>query len=62
MTSTKQIKVSSMPKPKKGYVPNIRMSGEWLRRAGFEIGSLVDIKIQPGQIVISIEQAEFVLK
>ena len=37
------------------FVPNIRLSGEWLRRAGFEIDEQVIVKVESGRLVILAE-------
>lgn len=34
------------------FVPNIRLSGEWLRDAGFEIDEQVTVKVEPGKLVV----------
>lgn len=52
MPEVRNLKVSSQPKPRTGYVPNIRLAGEWLRKAGIEIGQRVTIEVHPGQIII----------
>lgn len=52
MQQIRNLKVSSQPKPKKGYVPHLRLAGEWLRQAGIEIGQRVTVEVRPGQIII----------
>ncbi len=52
MLETRNLKVSYQAKPRKGYVPHIRLAGEWLRRAGVDIGQRVKVEIRPGQIII----------
>jgi len=52
MPQVRDLKVSSQPKPRKGYVPHIRLAGEWLRNAGIEIGQRVTVEVRPGQIII----------
>jgi len=49
---TRHLKVSSQPKPRAGYVPNIRLAGEWLRQAGIEIGQKVELRVHEGRIEI----------
>lgn len=49
---TRQLKVSAQPKPRAGYVPNIRLAGEWLRQAGIEIGQKVEVRVYQGKIEI----------
>jgi hypothetical protein len=50
--NTRQLKVSSQPKPRKGYVPQLRLAGEWLRRAGIEIGQKVEVRVYDERIEI----------
>ncbi len=52
MQETRKLKVSYMPHRKPGYVPYLRLGGNWLRQAGIEIGQHVTIEICPGKIVI----------
>jgi hypothetical protein len=52
MLETRSLKVSYMAKPRKGFVPHIRLAGEWLRRAGIDIGQRVKVEVKPGQIII----------
>ena len=33
-------------------VPNINLSGDWLKKAGFEIGKSVTIEIKENQLII----------
>jgi hypothetical protein len=35
-----------------GSAPYIRLLGRWLEHAGFTIGSKVDVRVAPGQLVI----------
>lgn len=48
----RKLKVGYQPKPKRGFVPMIRLAGEWLRQAGIEIGQSIRVEIAPGKIVI----------
>lgn len=45
-------KVSSQLKPRKVYVPNIRLVGEWLRNTGSDFGYRVELRIYEGRIEI----------
>ncbi len=55
---TRKLKVGTQPKPRKGYVPQIRLAGEWLRQAGIEIGQKVEVKVSEGRIEIIREPQE----
>jgi hypothetical protein len=35
-------------------VPEIRMSGKWLARAGFPAGSRLAIAVEPGRLVVTV--------
>jgi hypothetical protein len=37
-----------------GRVPEIRMSGQWLARAGFPAGSRLAVAVTPGQLVVTV--------
>lgn len=39
-------------------VPFLRMSGRWLDRCGFPIGSRVYLKVEPGRLVMTTEDPE----
>ena len=36
-------------------VPKLRMSGNWLRQAGFEVGQRVNVHVAERRIIISLE-------
>lgn len=38
------------------YTPTIRLSGEWLKLLGFEVGKVVRITGGPGSIILEVEQ------
>ncbi len=38
-------------------VPDLRLSGKWLGRAGFELGQRIQIKVHYGQLIIRAESA-----
>jgi hypothetical protein len=42
----------SLYKSKDGKVPSLKLSGEWFREAGFEIGQNVRIQIKKGKLII----------
>ncbi len=48
----RELKVSYLPRPRKGYFPYLRLGGKWLRQAGIEIGQRVTVEVRPGQIII----------
>lgn len=52
MSKIRELKVSYLPKRAKGYDPYIRLGGQWLRRAGIEIGQKVEIRVYEGRIEI----------
>lgn len=35
-------------------VPQVRMSGDWLSRAGFPPGSLLAVAVEPGRLVVTV--------
>jgi hypothetical protein len=35
-----------------GRVPFLRLSGRWLREAGFDLGQAIEIEVGPGELVI----------
>jgi hypothetical protein len=39
-------------------VPYIRLSGLWLKRAGFSIGTRIEVLIQPGKLLIVCSEPE----
>ena len=47
----KVLKISYLFSNKKA-VPKINLSGEWLKKAGFEIGKNVTIEIKANQLII----------
>ena len=48
---TRNLKVYSVP-AKKGYDPQIRLQGKWLRSAGMEVGDQLKVQVDHGKIVI----------
>jgi Toxin SymE, type I toxin-antitoxin system len=47
----------------KRTVPMLRLSGEWLKRAGFEEGRHVSVDVGDGRLVLAVEkEAERCLK
>ncbi len=36
-------------------VPDVRLSGKWLRRAGFELGRKYQVRVEDGQLTIRLE-------
>lgn len=48
----KTLRVSALSQGNDGQVPSIRLSGKWLRKLGFEIGSEVVLIAAEGQIRI----------
>jgi hypothetical protein len=36
-------------------VPQVRLSGDWLGRAGFPPGSLLAVAVEPGRLVVTVE-------
>ena len=48
---TRKLKVYSVP-AKKGYDPQIRLQGKWLRNAGLEVGDKLKVQVEQGKIVI----------
>lgn len=51
--TTIQSKLVRMKYWKEKQVPILRVSGEWLKEAGFEIGSKVSIEINNKQLIIT---------
>jgi len=42
-----------------GEVPFLRLAGRWLAQAGFQIGTSVCIKVDPGRLVIEAAPADY---
>lgn len=52
----RKIKIGRIYQPNRksleNYVPYIRLSGKWLKQAGFQEGDIISIKIQNGELKI----------
>ena len=44
--------VTPLYRERMGLVPQLRINGRWLEKAGFEIGRGVSIKIEQGRLII----------
>ena len=51
----KRLRVHEFPQGK-GYVPAIRVAGNWLKEAGFELGDAVILEASPKRIAIKRER------
>ena len=54
---TRNIKVCRQPGYYRKPTPEIKLSGQWLREAGFDIGSLVKVQCEDGKLVILLDKA-----
>lgn len=52
---TRNIKVCRQPGYNRKPAPEIKLSGQWLKEIGFEIGSLVKVECEDGRLVISLD-------
>jgi len=55
MPITKQIKIQYQIRElrySRKLVPQLRLSGVWLEKAGFEIGSMVNIEVKHNQLIL----------
>jgi hypothetical protein len=48
----RKLTVTRLYRERMGLVPQLRINGRWLERAGFEIGRGVSIKIEQGRLII----------
>ena len=49
---TRNIKVCRQPGYNRKPAPEIKLSGQWLKEIGFEIGSLIKVQCEDGKLVI----------
>lgn len=54
---TRNIKVCRQPGYDRKPTPEIKLSGQWLRSMGFEIGSLLKVQCEDGKLVILLDKA-----
>ena len=54
---TRNIKVCRQPGYNRKPTPEIKLSGQWLKEVGFEIGSLVKVQCEDGKLVILLDRA-----
>jgi hypothetical protein len=48
----RKLTVTRLYRERMGLVPQLRINGRWLEKAGFEIGRGVSIKIEQGRLII----------
>ena len=48
----RKLTVTRLYRERMGLVPQLRINGRWLAKAGFEIGRGVSIKIEQGRLII----------
>jgi hypothetical protein len=48
----RKLTVTRLYRERMGLVPQLRINGRWLEKAGFEIGRGVSIKIEEGRLII----------
>jgi hypothetical protein len=48
----RKLTVTRLYRERMGLVPQLRINGRWLEKAGFEIGRGVSIKIEQGRLSI----------
>jgi hypothetical protein len=48
----RKLTVTPLYRERMGLVPQLRINGRWLEKAGFEIGRGVSIKIEQGRLII----------
>lgn len=41
-----------------GLLPQIRLQGKWLQRAGFVPGSRLQVQVEPGRLIIQTTKTE----
>lgn len=54
---TRNIKVCRQPGYNRKPAPEIKLSGQWLREVGFDIGSLIKVQCEDGKLVIMLDKA-----
>ena len=54
---TRNIKVCRQPGYNRKSAPEIKLSGQWLKEIGFEIGSLIKVQCEDGKLVILLDKA-----
>ena len=50
--ANRKLTVTRLYRERMGLVPQLRINGRWLEKAGFEIGRGVSIKIEQGRLII----------
>lgn len=53
---TRNIKVCRQPGYDRRSAPEIKLSGQWLKAAGFEIGDLVRVECEDGKLLILLDR------
>ena len=53
---TRNIKVCRQPGYDRKPTPEIKLSGQWLKEVGFEIGSLVKVQCEDGRLVVLLDK------
>lgn len=53
---TRNIKVCRQPGYNRKPAPEIKLSGQWLREVGFDIGSLIKVQCEDGKLVILLDK------
>ncbi len=53
---TRNIKVCRQPGYDRKPAPEIKLSGQWLKAAGFEIGDLIRVECEDGKLVILLDR------
>lgn len=53
---TRNIKVCRQPGYDRKPTPEIKLSGQWLKSAGFEIGDLIRVECEDGKLVILLDR------
>ena len=53
---TRNIKVCRQPGYDRKPTPEIKLSGQWLKAAGFEIGDLIRVECEDGRLVILLDR------
>ena len=56
---TRNIKVCRQPGYDRKLTPEIKLSGQWLKAAGFEIGDLVRVECEDGKLVILLDRQKY---
>jgi hypothetical protein len=46
------------PRPWLDPMPSLRLRGRWLKQAGFDIGSRVQVSVEAGKLVVEVEPPE----